>query len=175
MSHTINALALAYDGVQDRILAVVNPGGLDTWSCWLTRRIVLEMLAKVPGTLGDSSSKARQAPVEYRAEVEAFEKEAALAQTARAVSTTEGTVMRRHAPVAELVVLVTLKPHGERFRVGLEGDRGNKAVGIMSRPDLQRVLHMLDAEVRKAAWCAEPPAAAPSDQPAPSRRRRLAN
>src|SRR4051794_28255599 len=104
LTHTINALALAYDGVQDRVLAVVNPGGLDTWSCWLTRRIALEMLVKMPPALAASSSRAQQAAGEYRAEVAALEKEAALAETAPAVSPTAPPTLQQQAPLAELAV-----------------------------------------------------------------------
>ena len=40
----LKALALSYNPVQDRIVAVVNPGALDSWSFWLTRRQVLALI-----------------------------------------------------------------------------------------------------------------------------------
>ena len=67
---TINAIALAYDAAQDRVLAVINPGALNSWSYWLTRRLILQLLGRLPAALAATSKVARQAPVEYRGELD---------------------------------------------------------------------------------------------------------
>jgi hypothetical protein len=93
----LKSVALAYSAAQDRILAVVNPGHLDSWSFWLTRRLVLELLGRVPVALEATSAIAKHAPAEYRSELITFEREAALASTANAMTHTDDAVMRNNA------------------------------------------------------------------------------
>ncbi|MFO1162426.1 MAG: hypothetical protein U1E60_26565 [Reyranellaceae bacterium] len=173
---TINAIALAYDAAQDRILAVVNPGGLTSWSYWLTRRLVVQVLGRLPEALEKTSRVAQQAPVEYRGELAAFEREAAIASTAPAMTKTDNGVLKMNATTAELAVTVSLEDHRGSFRFVLIGERGGQAVGAMSRPDLQRIIHMLEREVAKADWIANAtPAASPSEPASSDKPRRLIN
>ena len=173
---TISAIALAYDAAQDRVLAVVNPGSLNSWSYWLTRRLILQLLGRLPAALAATSKVAQQAPVEYRGELATFEREAAIAKTASAMSKTDNGVLRMNASAAELAVTVSLEDKGDKLRFILIGERGGQAAGEMSRPDLQRIIHMLEQEVAKTEWVAAtslPKAAA--DAPIGPRPKRLIN
>lgn len=173
---TINAIALAYDAAQDRVLAVINPGGLNSWSYWLTRRLVLQLLGRLPAALAATSKVAQQAPVEYRGELAAFEREAAIAKTQTAMSKTDNGVLRMNAAAAELAVTVSLEDKGDTLRFSLIGERGGQAAGVMSRPDLQRIFFMLEQEVVKAEWLARPaPPAAAAEAPAAPAPKRLVN
>ena len=173
---TISAIALAYDATQDRVLAVVNPAALNSWSYWLTRRLVLQLLGRLPEALAATSKVAQQAPVEYRGELATFEREAAIAKTATAMSKTDDSVLRMNAAAAELAVTVSLEDKGEMLRFILVGERGGQAAGVMSRPDLQRILFMLEQEVVKAGWIAAPAAPMPAaDAPAAPGPKRLVN
>jgi hypothetical protein len=158
----LRALALAYEARQDRILAVANPGALDSWSYWLTRRLVLEVLGRLPAALEQSSPIAKEAPAEYRGELAAFERETALAKTQPAMTQTPDTVLQTNAAAAELAVALSLTDQGAAVRLDLHGERGSQVTGIFTRADLQRVLHMLEHEVTKAGWCVPPVAPAPS-------------
>jgi hypothetical protein len=148
----LRALTLAYEAVQDRILAVVNPGGLDSWSFWLTRSLVFQLLSRLPPALAATSPIAKQAPVEYHQELVAFEREAALASTQGAMSHTDHSVLRANVPSAELAVSLSLADLGQAVRLEIRGERSNQAAGVLSRADLRRVLDMLEQEVNKAAW-----------------------
>lgn len=173
---TINAIALAYDAAQDRVLAVINPGALNSWSYWLTRRLILQLLGRLPAALAATSKAARQAPAEYRGELATFERQAAIAKTESAMSKTDNGVLRMNAAAAELAVTVSLEDKGEMVRFILVGERGGQSAGVMSRPDMQRIFHMLEQEVAKAEWLAGPvPAAAAADAPTGPIPKRLVN
>jgi hypothetical protein len=152
VTHILKALALAYDGIQDRILAVVNPGALDSWSFWLTRHLVLKVLGGLPPALEATSPVAKQAPAEYRSDLVAFEREAALATTEGALTRTDPSILRSNAMTAELALSFSVSDQGDGLRLELRGERGGLAVGMLGRPELQRVFQMLHDEARKAAW-----------------------
>ena len=156
LTHVLKSLSLTYDANQDRILAVVNPGQLDSWSFWLTRRLTLGMLARSPATLADTSAVVKQAPAEYRGDVAAFEREAALASTAGAMARTDDAVLKSNATVAELAVAVRISDLGDGFGLELHGERGGQAAGVLGRAMLQRVLQMIYAAAAKAYWLGAP-------------------
>jgi hypothetical protein len=152
VTHILKALALAYDGIQDRILAVVNPGALDSWSFWLTRHLVLKVLGGLPPALEATSPVAKRAPAEYRSDLVAFEREAALATTQGAMTRTDPSVLHNNATAAELAIGLSVSDQGDSFRLELRGERGGLAAGMLARSELQRVFQMLHDEARKAAW-----------------------
>ncbi len=163
----LRALALAYEAIQDRIVAVVNPGSLDSVSFWLTRRLALGILDRLPGVLEASSAATVQAPVEYRRDIAAFEREAAVAGTEGAMTRTDEQAMRVSAAAAELALSLSVTDENGRVRLDLTGVSGAKASGLLERAYLQRILHMIAQEVDKAGWqmrfslpAQSPPAAA---------------
>lgn len=156
LMHVLKSLSLTYDATQDRILAVVNPGQLDSWSFWLTRRLTLGLLARLPATLADTSAAVKQAPAEYRSDLAAFEREAALASTAGAMVRTDDSVLKNNAIVAELAVAVRVTDLGDGFGLELHGERGGQAAGVLGRAMLQRVLQMVYGEAAKAYWLGVP-------------------
>jgi len=156
MMRELRAIALAYDPLQDRMLAVVNPGHLDSWSFWLTRRLVLEVLGRLPAALAGSSAMLRQAPAQYRDELAAFEREAAIASTDPAMQRTDQALMTDHARVAELVVNLAIAEQGEHFMLQLTGERGAQAAGVLERAELQRMLQMIYDETAKGGWLGLP-------------------
>jgi hypothetical protein len=164
----LKSITFAYDAREDRVLAVVNPGHPPTWSCWLTRRLVLSLLDNGGKFLARTSTLVQRAAPEARREVAAFEREAAVANTAPAMSVTPPEVLKKTLAAAELIHQVTLTQQGERMRMELRGMAGGGAEAGLARAELQRVLDMLQAEVVKAAWSAAPTAAVPQPEaPAP--------
>ena len=159
----LKSITFAYDPREDRVLAVVNPGHPPTWSCWLTRRLVLALLENGSKFLANTSTLAKRAAPEARREVVAFEREAAVAKTAPAMSVTPPEVLKRTVASAELIHQVALTQQGERMRMELRGVAGGASEAGLARAELQRILDMLHAEVVKAAWSAA--AAATASQP----------
>ncbi|HVO92777.1 MAG TPA: hypothetical protein VMT22_08045, partial [Terriglobales bacterium] len=53
---------------------------------------------------------------------------------------------------AELLEQITVAHQGKTFRVELRGETGAAAAAILARPELQRILLMLQGEVARAAW-----------------------
>src|SRR5258708_4487038 len=65
----LKSITFAYDPREDRVLAVVNPGHPLTWSCWLTRRLVLSLLDNGGTFLASTSTLIQRAAPEAHAEV----------------------------------------------------------------------------------------------------------
>lgn len=152
----IVSLTFVYEPREDRVAAAVNPGRPDAWSCWLTRRVALALLERMPDFLEGTSTLAKRAPAEMRGEFTAFEQEAAIAKTQRAMSVTPPEILKSSASAAELVDRVSIAPQGENFRLELYGMSGDGAAAGLSRAELQRILQMLQTVVVKAGWQASP-------------------
>jgi len=150
------------------VLAAINIGQADAWSCWLTRRLSLALLERAAKFLESTSPLAQRTTPDHRGELAAFERDAALAKTAAAMSVPGVDALKSSAVSAELAERMTISQQGEGFRVELHGDRGGQAVGAVARAELQRILRMLDAEVAKAAWIIRVPASAPASPPPPA-------
>ncbi|MGB7034921.1 MAG: hypothetical protein WBD71_05295 [Xanthobacteraceae bacterium] len=169
----ITSLTFVYEPREDRIAAAVNPGRPDAWSCWLTRRIALALLDRMPDFLEGTSALAKQAPAEMRGEFSAFEREAAIANTQGAMSVTPPDILKSSANAAELVDRVSITPQGDNFRVELYGMSGDGAAAGLARAELQRILQMLQGVVAQAGWLGgpgkTPPAGAAEPAAKPSR------
>lgn len=139
---------------EDRILAAVNAGRPDAWSCWLTRRVVLALLERAAELLANTSALARRAPLELRGELAAFEREAAMAKTAERMIHTPVENLNASAAAAELIEQLSITNEGDNFRVELRGASGGGATGVLARAGFQRILQMLQDEVVKAGWLA---------------------
>lgn len=164
----LTTVTFVYGVREDRILAAVNAGRPDAWSCWLTRRIVLALLDRVAQLLANTSPIAQRAPAETRREVAAFEHDAAMAKTAERMIQTPAVALQASASAAELVDKLTIANQGDNFRVELHGANGGGAVGVLARAGLQRVLQMLQDEVTKSEWlavAAKPPLAQDNAEP----------
>jgi hypothetical protein len=148
----------------------VNPGALDSCSFWLTRRVVLQVVERLTPRLDASSPAAQRAPGEYRTEVVALERQAALASTASAMSQTPEEILRPHVGAAELAIAINFSDHADRVRVELHGQRGGQAGGLLDRAQLQRMLQMFFDEARKAQWITVAPAVPPVEPAAAARR-----
>jgi hypothetical protein len=164
----LTSVSFAYVVQQDRVLAVVNRGTPDTWSCWLTRRVVLALLEQAAGLLAKTSPLARRASQESRKEVVAFEHQAAMTQTAGSMRAIPADGLHASVTRAELVERLSITNQGENFRVELRGLAGGAAAGVVRRVELQRMLQMLQDEVAKADWTNRPEqAASPIQDPGP--------
>ena len=155
--HVLTSVTFVYAMQEDRILAAINPGHPEAWSCWLTRRVVLALLERAAELLATTSTLARQAPVELRGEVAAFERDAAIAKTAERMFHTPADLLVASATAAELVAQLSITHQGDNFRVELRGVSGSGAAGVLARVGLQRILQMLQGEVAKAGWLATQP------------------
>ena len=103
-------ITFAYRALEDRVLAAVNLGHPDAWSCWLTRRLSLALLERAGKLLVSSSPLASRAAPGYREELAAFEQDAAMAATAKGMSPTPRDALNASAPGAELAVKLTITP-----------------------------------------------------------------
>lgn len=162
MPRALKSVTFVYVPREDRIAAAVNPGRPDAWSCWLTRRVALTLLNRMPEFLDSTSELAKRAPAELRGEFTAFEREAAIAKTAPAMTVTPPEILQSSASAAELVDRVSIAPHGGNFRFELYGLSGDGAAAGLSRAELQRILQMLQGVVVKAGWSGPPAPSAPS-------------
>jgi hypothetical protein len=152
MARALKSVNFSYVAEEDRVLAAINPGDPEAWSCWLTRRLVLALLERAAEFLASTSHLMQQAPANVRGELVTFEREVAMAKTARAMSVTPAVVLKASARAAELAVRLTISSQADSFRVELQGERGGGAAGLFARAELQRFLQMLQDEVAKAGW-----------------------
>ena len=157
MLRTLTTVTFVYEPREDRIAAAINAGRDEAWSCWLTRRLALALLERASGYLNKTSDLARQAPAEMRKEFAAFEREAAMASTARAMSKTPAEILKSSAEAAVLAERLTISRNGKSgFTFELHGQTGDGAVGALTRAEMERVLQMLASVVGKAGWLALP-------------------
>jgi hypothetical protein len=152
----LKSVNFTYVTREDRVLATINPGDSEAWSCWLTMRLVLSLLERAAEFLASTSALVRQAPTDVRGELVTFEREAAAAMTAKAMSNTLPNILKASATVAELAELLTISSRADGFRVELRGEKGGGAAGLLARAELQRFLQMLQAEVARAGWLGMP-------------------
>jgi hypothetical protein len=152
----LTSITFIYQVKEDRVLAAINAGHADAWSCWLTRRLVLALLERAGEFVASTSALAQRAPASFRGEFVAFEREAAIATTAKAMTKTPDDVLKSSATAAELAERVTISNQKDSFRLDLLGESGEGAAGVLTRAEMQRVLQMLQTVVAKAGWLAEP-------------------
>ncbi len=167
---TLRTITFVYEPREDRILAGINANQPDAWSCWLTRRISLALIERMPDFLVTTSNLAKRAPADLRGEAIAFEREAAIAKTASAMSPTPPDILRTStAAAAALAERLSIAPHGDGFRLELSDATQNGAAGVLTRAELERILQMLHGVVVRAAWLGAPvkPQAAPAAAAAP--------
>jgi hypothetical protein len=148
----LQSITFVYVAREDRVLAAVNSGKPEAWSCWLTRRLVLVLLERAVNLLTSTSTLAQQAPSDVRGELVAFERDAAIAKTAKAMSQTPADFIKTSETAAELVERMTISGQGNNFRVELRGESGDGAAVVVERAELQRILQMLQTEVAKTDW-----------------------
>jgi hypothetical protein len=152
----LTSVTFVYVMQQDRVLAAVNAGTAQAWSCWLTRRVVLALLERAAELLAKTSALAQRVPVEARGEIAAFEHQAAMEQTAPLMRTTPADALAKSVNSAELVDRLSITHQGDDFRLELRGVGGGGAAGALRRAGFQRVLQMLQDEVAKAGWLDHP-------------------
>jgi hypothetical protein len=160
----LKTITFVYDAREDRIRAAINaatPGA--AWSCWITRRLALGWLAKSGEFLTNTSALVQRAAPEHRGDLATFEREAAIAQTAPAMSATPPDVIKPATVSAELVKTVSWSQKGEHYQIEIRGNAGGGAKSVLTRAELQRITQMLQDVVGKAAWTAA--AAAPQAEP----------
>jgi hypothetical protein len=165
MLRALTTVTFVYEPREDRIAAAINAGRPDAWSCWLTRRLTLALLERTSGYLSKTSDLALQAPAELRREFVAFEREAAMVSTAGAMTKTPPEVLKSSASSAELADRLTISRRDKGFKIEMQGQSGEGAAGLLTRPEMQRVLQMLQGVVAKAGWIATPARQTPA-QPA---------
>jgi len=156
MTRVLKSINFSYVTAEDRILAAINPGVPEAWSCWLTRRLVLALLDRTSEFLASTSPLVQQVPAAVRGELATFEREAAMASTARSMSTTPPDVLKASKSAAELAEGLKISSEVNGFRVELRGEKAVGAAGLLTRAELQRLLQMLQAEAANAGWFAIP-------------------
>lgn len=132
--------------------------------------MVLAMLDRAAEFIVSTSALVRRTTPDQRGQVAAFEREAAMAGTARSMSPAAPEALKSNATATELMQRVNLTHQGERFRLEFRGNAGGGADGVVTQAELQRILQMLKAEVDKAGWATTPasaPAKTSTEEPAP--------
>jgi hypothetical protein len=85
MVRVLRSVHCSYVAEEDRIMAAINPGNPEAWSCWLTRRLALALLERGAKFLVSTSTLIEQTPADVRSEFVNFEREASMATTANAM------------------------------------------------------------------------------------------
>jgi hypothetical protein len=114
----------------------------------------LAWLAKSGEFLTNTSTLVKRAAPEHRGDLATFEREAAIAQTAPAMSATPPDVVKPPTVSTELMEAVTWSQKGENYQIEIRGNRGGGARSLLTRAELQRITQMLQEVVGKAAWTA---------------------
>jgi hypothetical protein len=151
---TLKTVTFVYVPKDDRIATVINAGTADACSYWLTRRATLALLKRAPEFLTSTSGIAQRAPAELRGDVAAFEREAAIAETARSMTRTPPELIKSSTGHPELAEKLTISPKGGRFQFMLCGQSDEGVAGTLTRAELQRIFQMLQEVVVKAEWMA---------------------
>lgn len=159
----LKTIAFVYDAHEDRMAAAINAGTPEAWTGWMTRRLTLSLLAKSPEFLASTSSLVQRATPDARPVVARFQQEAAIAETAGAVSPTDAAAARSAGVTAVLLQAVTIQHRGDRYQIEWKPVTGDGAVGQLTGAELQRIMTMLTELVAKVGWSAAPaPPAAPA-------------
>jgi hypothetical protein len=162
MLRMLTSITFVYVPREDRIAAAINAGRADAWSCWLTRRLALAVLDRATQYLLNTSDLTQCAPAEFRGEAMAFERDAAIAKTARAMSSTPPAVLQASTGTAELAERLTISRDRDIFRLELRGQSEDGAAGTVNRDELQRILQMLHTDVTQAGWLSAPATSQPA-------------
>lgn len=165
MLRPLTTLTFVYVPREDRILAAINAGHADAWSCWLTRRLALAVLERTTQYLATRSDLAQRAPADLRGETVKFERDAAIAKTAAAMSITPPAILQSSVAGAELAERLTISPQGRGFHLELRGQAEEGAAVTLKGIELQRILQMLQIEAARGGWLAAltKPQAAPAE------------
>lgn len=165
----LKTVTFIYEPREDRIAAAINVGAPDAWSCWLTRRLALALLERASDFVAHTSTMAQHTPSELRNEFIAFERDAAIATTSKAMTITPPEVLKTSVTAAVLADKLQITAERGGFHLELHAQRDDGAAGVLTRPELQRMLQMLQDVVGKAGWLAAPAtpqAAATGEAPA---------
>src|SRR5271170_6466406 len=131
MLRALASITFIYAPKEDRVVAAINAGRPDAWSCWLTRRLALTVLERTAQYLASRSDLAQRAPADFRGEAIAFERDAAIAKTVPAMSVTPAAVLQSSASAAELADRLTISQQGDSFRLELRGLSEEGAAGMV--------------------------------------------
>lgn len=145
------SVTFSYDAVEDRIAAITDINSSSSPSFWLTRRMTLAFLRQASEHLERTSSAVAHAAADHRADVAAFEREAALAATAGALSPSGVQALAQGKVRAVRANSMGFQPHGVGVRFILQAD-GLAAASDWSRPLFLRILKVLEGEAAKAGW-----------------------
>src|ERR1035441_797360 len=52
----LKSITFVYEAREDRVLAAINSGKPEAWSCWLTRRLALVLLERAVNLLASTSA-----------------------------------------------------------------------------------------------------------------------
>jgi hypothetical protein len=162
MLQVLKTITFVYVPLEDPIVAAINAGHPDAWSCWLTRRLAFVVLEGALEYLASTSKLAQRAPAELRRETIAFEREAAMVKTATGLSKTGSETLKSSTEAAELAERLTISREQNGFRLELRGQSGNGTAATVQWDQLQCILQMLQDVVGQAAWLVVPGALQPA-------------
>ena len=148
MLRALKTVTFLYVPPEDRIAGAINAGHPDAWSCWLTRRLALAVLERATDYIANTSNVAQRAPADLRGEAIAFEREAAIAKTAPAMSQTPPEILKSSTAGAELADRLTISRAGCVPARAARGERQRRRRRGQTRGT---AAHLADAARRRRA------------------------
>jgi hypothetical protein len=91
------------------------------------------MIERAAKFLAGTSPLAKRAATAHQHELAQFERESAMASTAKAMSAPSRDALEASAAAAELAERLTITTQRQKFRLELWGDRAGNAIGVVGR------------------------------------------
>jgi hypothetical protein len=156
MVRVLTSITFVYEPQEDRVAAAINPDHSDAWSCWLTRRLALVVLERTREYLTSTSNLAQRATADLRGEFIAFERDAAIANTAGAMTNTPPDFLKSSTIAAELAERLAISPEGDGFRLELRGQTGGGRQEFSRGPNFSAFCRCWVWSPRPVGWLRQP-------------------
>lgn len=145
----IGAFTFNYDHLEDRILLVGNlSNGQQRVDFWLTRKLVLRLLAASQGLLEKTSEQLAEAPQQHRAQLAQFHHD-----NAQQNLEVEKEVEIVKAEGNKLLSRLDISHQDGRYRMlFFSGSEQPSAVSIVNYAELHQILHLLHRGALALDW-----------------------
>lgn len=147
----IAVISFCYDAVEDRIRLIGNmSNGQPRVDFWLTRNLVLRLLAASAEFIKSTSDKIDQVPLEHRSALAQFEHD-----EAQQVSEIQHEKNVDHAGYAcVLLRRMDISVKNKRYRLAFFVDNTQEpiAVSVLTETEMHRVLHLIHSGTKHLDW-----------------------
>ncbi len=148
----IAAFTFTYDQLEDRILLIGNhSNGQQRIDFWLTRKLVLRLLAAAGGLIEKTSGDIADAPIAHKADLAQFHHESA--QQSLQVEREQSNVVANNS---DLLCRLDISHQDGRYRMlFFTGGDEPVAVSILNYDELHQVLHLIHRGAMTLDWGAD--------------------